>query len=152
MRLDGESAGSLLLCSTPATHGRRESVPRPALGLFTLAAGRSRSLNPMPTTTALTVRAPAALLLVASALAVVIAAAVGPTPGALLTALAASALVVVATVAVRDLVIAPAEAALRVGHRAREHRESLDRIASPTHPDTAGRVRSRAPGGITSAA
>jgi hypothetical protein len=102
---------------------------------------------------ALSVRTQAALLLVASALAVVIAAAVGPNPGALLTVLAASAaLVVVATVAVRDLVVAPAEAALRIGHRAREHRESLDRIAAPTHPDTAGRVRSRAPGGVASAA
>ena len=89
----------------------------------------------------------------AGALAVVIAAAVGPTPGALLTALAASAaLAVVATVALRGFVIAPAEAALQVGHRAREHRESLDRIASPLHPDTAGRVRSRAPGGAASAA
>jgi hypothetical protein len=101
----------------------------------------------------LAVRTHAAVLLVASALAVVVAAAVGPTPAALLSALAASAaLVVVATVVVRDLVLAPAEAALRVGHRAREHRESLDRIASPAHPDTAGRVRSRAPGGVATAA
>jgi len=103
----------------------------------------------MSSTPAFTARAHAAALLVASALAVVVAAAVGPTPGALLSALAASAaLVVVAAVVVRDLVLAPAEAALRVGHRAREHRESLDCIAAPTHPDTAGRVRSRAPGGV----
>jgi hypothetical protein len=107
----------------------------------------------MSPTAAFPARAHAAALLVASALAVVVAAAVGPTPGALLSALAASAaLVVVATLVVRDLVLAPAEAALRVGHRAREHRESLDRIASPAHPDTAGRVRSRAPGGIAPAA
>jgi hypothetical protein len=102
---------------------------------------------------ALFARTQAALLLIGSVLAVVIAAAVGPNPAALLTALAASAaLVVVASVALREFVAAPAEAALRVGHRAREHRESLDRIASPAHPDTAGRVRSRAPGGVTSAA
>lgn len=101
---------------------------------------------------AIPIRARAALLLLAGALAVVVAAAVGPNPGALLTALAATAAVtIVATVAVRELVLAPAEAALRVGHRAREHRESLDRIAAPTHPDTAGRVRSRAPGGMAPA-
>jgi hypothetical protein len=107
----------------------------------------------MPASTAFAVRAHAALLLVANALALVIAAAVGsaigPNPSALLSALAASAaLVVVASVAVREFVVAPAVAALQVGHRAREHRESLDRIAAPTHPDTAGRVRSRAPGGV----
>jgi hypothetical protein len=102
---------------------------------------------------ALSVRTQAALLLIGGALAVVIAAAIGPNPGALLAALAASAaLVVVASVALREFVAAPAEAALGVGHRAREHRESLDRIASPAHPDTAGRVRSRAPGGVASAA
>lgn len=104
-------------------------------------------------TAALSARAHTALLVAAGALAIVVAAAVGPSPTALLTALAASAaLVVVATIAVREFVAVPAEAALRIGHRAREHRESLDRIASPTHPDTAGRVRSRAPGGVASAA
>ncbi len=108
------------------------------------------SLIPM---TVLPIRVRAAVLLLAGALAVVVAAAIGPNPGALLTALAASAAVtIVATVALREFVLAPAEAALRVGHRAREHRESLDRIAAPTHPDTAGRVRSRAPGGVAPAA
>ena len=107
----------------------------------------------MPVSAAMSARAHAALLLVASALAVAVAAAIGPNPGALLTALAASAaLAVVATVALRALVVAPAEAALGVGHRAREHRESLDRIAEPAHPDTAGRVRARAPGGVAPAA
>jgi len=102
---------------------------------------------------ALAVRARAALLLVAAVLAVVLAAAIGPNPGALLTALAASAaLAVVATVALREFVLAPAEASLQVGSRAREHRESLDRIAAPSHPGTAGRVRSRAPGGVAPAA
>ncbi|HWH97983.1 MAG TPA: hypothetical protein VNS80_06410 [Pseudolysinimonas sp.] len=107
----------------------------------------------MPDSAALFTRARAALLLVAGVLAVVVATAVGPNPGALLTALAASAaLVAVATVALREIVVAPAEAALRIGRRALEHRESLDRIAAPTHPDTAGRVRSRAPGGVDPAA
>lgn len=107
----------------------------------------------MASTTALAVRAQATLLLVASALAVALAAAAGPSPAALLTALAASAALMAAvTVALREFVAAPAEAALRIGHRAREHRESLDRIAAPTHPDTAGRVRSRAPGGVDPAA
>jgi hypothetical protein len=107
----------------------------------------------MSTPVALTARVQAALLLVAGALAMVLAAAIGPNPGALLTALAASAaLAVVATVALREFVLAPAEASLRIGSRAREHRESLDRIAAPTHPDTAGRVRSRAPGGVAPAA
>jgi len=100
----------------------------------------------------LAVRARAALLLLVGVLAVALAAAIGPNPGALLTALAASAaLAVAATVTLREFVLAPAEASLRVGSRAREHRESLDRIAAPTHPDTAGRVRSRAPGGVAPA-
>ena len=100
----------------------------------------------------LAVRARAALLLFGGVLAVALAAAIGPNPGALLTALAASAAVaVVATVALREFVLAPTVASLRVGSRARAHRESLDRIAAPTHPDTAGRVRSRAPGGVAAA-
>lgn len=94
---------------------------------------------------------PTRLLPLASALAVIGAVAVGPQPGALLAALAASAVVAVVW-GMRDLVAVPAERAIRVGHRARQHRESLDRIAAPTHPDTAGRVRSRAPGGILRAA
>lgn len=107
----------------------------------------------MTDTTALAARARAALLPGASVLAVVVALAVSPNSSTLLTALAASvALAVVAGVALRTVVIAPIDAALRVGHRAREHRESLDRIAEPAHPDTAGRVRSRAPGGVATAA
>jgi len=102
---------------------------------------------------ALSVRTQTALLLVGGVLAMALAAALGPNPGALLTALAASAaLAVVATVALREFVLAPPAASIHVGSRAREHRESLDRIAAPTHPDTAGRVRSRAPGGVVPAA
>jgi hypothetical protein len=104
-------------------------------------------------TAALSVRAHAALALVAGVLAVAFAAATGPNPGTLLAAVAASAaLAVVATVAWRSLVVAPAEAALTVGHRARSHREAFDHEPEPSHPDTAGRVRSRAPGGAVPAA
>lgn len=107
----------------------------------------------MTSTAALSARAHAALLLVAAALAVVVAAAAGPNPGALLTAAAASAaLAVVATVSWRALVVAPAEAALRIGHRGHAHREALDSQPEPSHPDTAGRTRSRAPGEVAPAA
>jgi len=117
------------------------------------ACGPRDSLSTMFDTAALSARAHAGMLLVAAALAVVVASTAGPNPGALLTVLAASAaLAVVATVAVHTAVAAPAEADIRIGHRARAHRESLDRIAAPTHPGTAGRVRSRAPGGVTPAA
>jgi|GEM_PF-2496757 len=106
----------------------------------------------MSPTAVISVRAQAALALVAGALAFVVVTAAGPNPGALLTAVAASAaLAVVATVAWRSLVVAPAEAALRVGHRGHAHRESFDHVPAPTHPDTAGRVRSRAPGGVAPA-
>lgn len=101
------------------------------------------TLRPMT----LTLRAHTALAAVAGALAVALVAAVGPTPTALLTALAATAAVaVVATISLRALVAAPAEGAIRVGHRGHAHRESYDSVAEPAHPDTAGRVRSRAPG------
>lgn len=96
--------------------------------------------------------ASAALALVAGALAFVVAAAAGPNPGALVTAVAASAAIaVVASVSWRALVVAPAEAALRIGHRGHAHRESFDHVPAPSHPDTAGRVRSRAPGGLAPA-
>ena len=98
-------------------------------------------------------RAHTALVAVAGALAFAVAVAAGPNPGALLTAVAASAAVaVVATVSLRALVAAPAEAALRIGHRGHAHREAFDHLPEPTHPDTAGRVRSRAPGGSPPAA
>lgn len=100
----------------------------------------------------LSLRAHTALAAVAGVLAFAVAAAAGPNPGALLTAVAATAaLAVVATVSMRALVAAPAEAAIRVGHRGHAHRESYDHVPEPTHPDTAGRVRSRAPGGVAPA-
>jgi len=107
----------------------------------------------MPITAALSARAHAALLLVVGALAVAFAAAAGPNPGALLTAVAASAaLAVVATVSWRALVVAPSDAALRIGHRGHAHREAFDHEPEPSHPDTAGRTRSRAPGEVAPAA
>ena len=41
---------------------------------------------------------------------------------------------------------------LTVGARARQHRESLASMPEPQHPNTVGRVRSRAPGRVASAA
>ena len=107
----------------------------------------------MPITAALSARAHAALLLVVGALAVAFAAAAGPNPGALLTAVAASAaLAVVATVSWRALVVAPSDAALRIGQRGHAHREAFDHEPEPSHPDTTGRTRSRAPGEVARAA
>ena len=40
---------------------------------------------------------------------------------------------------------------LRIGARAREHREVLDALPEPQHPDTDGRPRSRAPSRVVSA-
>lgn len=96
----------------------------------------------------LPLRAHATLVAFVGVLTVALATATGPSPSSLLAAVAASAAVaVVASVSLRALVAAPAEAAIRVGHRGHAHRESYDHTPEPTHPDTAGRVRSRAPGG-----
>jgi hypothetical protein len=40
---------------------------------------------------------------------------------------------------------------LRIGARAREHREVLGALPEPQHPDTDGRPRSRAPSRVVSA-
>ncbi len=41
---------------------------------------------------------------------------------------------------------------LGVGGRAREHRQVLSAVPAPSHPDTAGRTRSRAPSRLIPAA
>lgn len=72
------------------------------------------------------------------------------------TALAAGTVAGAVALAVGLLLVARAVAApsareLRVGARAREHRELLGALPEPQHPDTDGRPRSRAPSRVTPA-
>jgi hypothetical protein len=100
-----------------------------------------------------TLRAHAALAALAGVIALAVASLAGPSTASLLAVLAATALLGAALgVALQHAVAAPTPRVAHVGARSRVHRESLDRLAAPTHPDTAGRVRSRAPGGVVSAA
>jgi hypothetical protein len=100
----------------------------------------------------LTLRAQAALAALAGVVTLAVAFLAGPSTASVLAALAATALLGAALgVAVQHAVAAPTPRVAHVGARSRVHRESLDRIAAPTHPDTAGRVRSRAPGEVLSA-
>jgi len=62
---------------------------------------------------------------------------------ALLAAIAAVA--VVALVGSRYAAVSIRSRSITVGARARAHRESLTSLPAPSHPDTAGRTRSRAP-------
>jgi hypothetical protein len=65
-------------------------------------------------------------------------------PSALaLTALVAIALTALVSVRYAATLLRAAE--LRIGHRAREHREALEFAPAPRHPNTRGRTRSRAP-------
>ncbi|MBN9607450.1 MAG: hypothetical protein J0G30_12650 [Actinomycetales bacterium] len=75
--------------------------------------------------------------------------ALGPVadPAAVLAALATASLAGVAlALAARSLTRAPRRVLRTVGGRAPHHREVLDRLAEPNHPDTTGRVHERAPG------
>jgi hypothetical protein len=95
----------------------------------------------------------AAVAALAGVVTLAVASLAGPSTASLLAVLAATALLGVAVgVAVQHAVAAPMPRVAHVGARSRVHRESLDVIAAPTHPDTAGRVRSRAPGEVLSAA
>lgn len=72
------------------------------------------------------------------------------------TALAAGTVAGAVALAVGLLLVARAVAApraheLRVGARAREHRELLGALPEPQHPDTDGRPRSRAPSRVAPA-
>jgi hypothetical protein len=60
-----------------------------------------------------------------------------------LTALVAVAIAAVVSVRYAAMLLRAAE--LRIGHRAREHREALEFAPAPRHPNTPGRTRSRAP-------
>lgn len=100
-------------------------------------------------------RARLALTLLASAL-VVFAAGLGLAGGQEATAVGAvagaAALGIALAAAIVVVVTAPSPRALRVGARDHRHREALDRMAAPAHPNTAGRPRPRAPGGAVLAA
>ncbi|MEO8527682.1 MAG: hypothetical protein ABI435_01240 [Pseudolysinimonas sp.] len=102
--------------------------------------------------TRVTLRAQALLVALAGVVALVLATAHAPTPGSVLAALAASTLAAAVILVAQRTVAVPIERQTFVGQRARTHAESLSRIAEPSHPDSAGRVRSRAPGGMFSAA
>lgn len=69
--------------------------------------------------------------------------ALADSPALLVGAIAAIALVTI--VASRYAAINIRSHSLTVGARARAHRELLSSLPAPSHPDTAGRTRSRAP-------
>lgn len=58
---------------------------------------------------------------------------------------AIAAVAVVALVGSRYAAVSIRSRSMTVGSRARQHRESLSSLPEPSHPDTAGRTRSRAP-------
>lgn len=92
--------------------------------------------------------APLAVLLSTLLVAFAITGSTASTPG-LTTALAAvTAAAVAATLAMRASARVATPRASRLGHRARQHRESFAEQAEPSHPDTTGRVRARAPGAV----
>lgn len=96
------------------------------------------------------VRPALALLLGVLAATVGLSAAAGIVDGTASLAIIAATALLVITAAVLATVAPPRT--LTVGARSRAHREALSSIPEPTHPDTAGRVRSRAPGKAAQAA
>ena len=58
---------------------------------------------------------------------------------------AIAAVAVVALVGSRYAAVSIRARSITVGARARQHRESMSSLPAPSHPDTAGRTRSRAP-------
>jgi hypothetical protein len=58
---------------------------------------------------------------------------------------AVATLAVIALVGSRYSAVSIRSRSLTVGSRARQHRESMSSLPAPSHPDTAGRTRSRAP-------
>jgi hypothetical protein len=55
------------------------------------------------------------------------------------------AIALAAVVSVRYAAILLRAGEIRIGHRARKHREVLASAPAPRHPNTPGRIRSRAP-------
>jgi hypothetical protein len=73
-------------------------------------------------------------------------------PASLLSIAATAALSIALAAVAARVTSAPTARALHVGHRAAGHRESMTSQAEPSHPDTAGRTRARAPGLLLPAA
>lgn len=94
----------------------------------------------------------AALAVLIGVLAVAVAAVTGPSASSILATVAAVAVAGAVAVLARRVILAPAQRSLTIGHRSRRHREALDRLAEPSHPDTAGTPRPRAPGAVVPAA
>ncbi|WBU39115.1 hypothetical protein [Homoserinibacter sp. YIM 151385] len=91
--------------------------------------------------------APIGMLLSALLLAGAVGASAGDgAPGLGLGIALATAAALAAALAARAATRVAVPRAIRLGHRAREHVESLDEQARPAHPGTAGRARPRAPG------
>lgn len=67
------------------------------------------------------------------------------TDASALTMGAIAALTVVALVGSRYAAVSIRARSLTIGSRAHQHRESMSSLPAPSHPDTAGRTRSRAP-------
>ena len=73
-------------------------------------------------------------------------------PASLLSLAATAALSITLAALAARVTSAPTARAINVGHRAAGHRESMTSQAEPSHPDTAGRTRARAPGLLLPAA
>lgn len=100
----------------------------------------------------LPVAARGAFAVLAGVLALVVAAVQGPSSTALFAAITSVALAAAIGAIAHRLVAVAAQRRRQIGGRAPRHRESLDRMAEPTHPDTAGKPRPRAPGAVVPAA
>lgn len=123
-------------------HGSRRAASDPA----------AVTLEPMRPTPELPASVRGAVVLLVGALAAVVAVVQGPSPAMLLTAVAAVAFAGAVGVLAYRLVAVAAQRRRQIGGRAPRHRESLDRMAEPAHPGTAGTPRPRAPGAVLPAA
>lgn len=93
----------------------------------------------------LSTRLIATLTLVAAVVALALAAQT-TAPSSLITIAATAALGIALAAVVAGLTSAAPARAIHVGHRAARDRESLASQTAPSHPNTAGRPRPRAPG------
>jgi len=109
-------------------------------------------MAPAPLLARLVAHPRATVAVLAGALLVALALPASGTEGAAVAGLAAVAIAVSAWAVAARVGLAPSPRAVRIGGRDERHRESLDRVAEPSHPDTTGRVRERAPGAALPAA